>query len=95
MFWFLLNRFRGSTFALIFRNRSHVAVGYAAGVHAAFLGTGRVSGEHVVLSLLGTALKDSPDDVPRLRHYFQQIVAPRTDGAWRELYEARHHLPEK
>lgn len=72
-----------------------VAVGYAASVHATFLGNGQVSGEHLVLSMLGTALKDSPEDVARLRHYFQQVVAPRTDRAWQELYEARHHLPEK
>ena len=72
-----------------------VAVGYAAGVHAAFLGNGNVAGEQLGLSLRGTALKDSPDDVARLRHYFQQIVAPRTSGAWREFHEARHHLPEK
>lgn len=72
-----------------------VAVAYAAGVHASFLGTGEVGGEHVVLAMLGTALKDNADDVARLRHYFQQIVAARTDSAWRELYDARHHLPEK
>jgi MoxR-like ATPase len=72
-----------------------VAVGYAASLHATFLGSGHVSGEHLVLSLISTALKDSPDDVARLRHYFQQVVAPRSSGAWRAFYEARHHLPEK
>lgn len=72
-----------------------VAVGYAAGVHAAYLGDGDVSGEHVVLSLLGTALKDSTDDIARLRHYFQQVAGARKAAAWRSLYEARHHLPEK
>ncbi|MEZ4325017.1 MAG: AAA family ATPase [Polyangiales bacterium] len=72
-----------------------VAVGYAASVHAAFLGEGEVRGEHLVSSLVGTALKDNADDIPRIRHYFQQVVAPRKSGAWRDLYEARSLLPEK
>jgi len=71
-----------------------VAVGFAASVHAAFLGEGQVRGAHVVSSLVGTALKDNADDVARLRHYFQQAVAPRREPAWRDLYDARSELPE-
>ena len=35
--------------------------------------------EHVVQHLVGTALKDEPDDLKRLRHYFEHVVrgAPR------------------
>jgi MoxR-like ATPase len=70
-----------------------VSVAYAAGLHAYFYGAGRVTASHLVQSLLGSALKDAPEDVKRLEHYFHHVVKPRKHGRWPELYEARDLLP--
>ena len=43
--------------------------------------------------LLGTALKDAPDDVKKLRHYFNTVVKERDGKAWKDFYEAREQLP--
>lgn len=70
-----------------------VSVAYAAGLHAYFYDEGRVTADHVMQSLLGSALKDSPDDVKRLEHYFNHVVKPRKRGRWPEFYEAKKFLP--
>ena len=41
-----------------------------------------------------TALKDSPDDIKRLRHYFNHVVKDKKGDLWRALYEARDELPD-
>ena len=69
-----------------------VSTGYAAGIHAYYYGSGTVEPEHVVNHLVGTALKDVPDDLKKLRHYFNHVVKGRGKGAWRAFYEARRHL---
>ncbi len=69
-----------------------VGVGHAAGIHAYFLGEGTVRPGHVVQSLVGTAIKDSPEDLRRLRHYFSHVVKDRRQGLWPEYYEARKQL---
>ena len=69
-----------------------VSVGYAAGVHAYYYDGGRVGADHLVQSMLGTALKDSPEDVDKLRHYFNNVVKDRAGGAWRAYYDARRHV---
>jgi MoxR-like ATPase len=48
--------------------------------------------EHVVQSLLGSALKDSPEDLQKLRHYFQNVVRDRRRGLWPDYYAARRYL---
>lgn len=71
-----------------------VAVGYAACLDAHFFGDGEVGGEHVARQLIGTVLKDNPDDGKKLRHYFDVVVKPRARSqvAWRRLFEARREL---
>jgi len=69
-----------------------VSVGYAAGIHAYYYGDGQVRPEHLVQSMLGSALKDAPDDLKKLQHYFNHVVKGRTSGDWRAFYEARRHL---
>ncbi len=71
-----------------------VAVGYAAGLDAHYFGDGAVGGEHVARQLIGTVLKDNPDDGKKLRHYFDVVVKQRAQrGAqWRRLLEARREL---
>jgi len=70
-----------------------VSVGYAAGIHAYYYGGGgEVTAEHVVQSLLGSALKDTPEDQKKLQHYFNHVVKGRRGGVWPAFYEARRHL---
>ena len=69
-----------------------VGVAYAAGLHAYYYSDGALSPAHIVHSLLGSAIKDSPDDVKKLRHYFDHVVKERRKGRWQEYYQAREHL---
>ena len=69
-----------------------VSVGYAAGIHAYYYADGRVQPDHLVQSLVGTALKDAPEDLKKLRHYFEHVVKARKGAAWKAFYEARTHI---
>jgi MoxR-like ATPase len=69
-----------------------VSVGVAAVIHAYYYAGGRVRAEHLVRNLVGSALKDSVDDLKKLRHYFQHVLRDRKGTGWHELYEARTHL---
>ena len=69
-----------------------VSVGYAAAVHAYYMGEHEVAAEHLVHSLLGSALKDAPEDRKKLHHYFNNVVRDRRHGLWPDYYEARRYL---
>jgi MoxR-like ATPase len=71
-----------------------VAVGYAAALDAQYFGDGDVGGEHVARQLIGTVLKDNPDDGKKLRHYFDVVVKQRakSDLQWRRVLDARREL---
>lgn len=71
-----------------------VAVGYAAGLDAHYFGGGEVGGEHVARQLIGTVLKDNPEDGKKLRHYFDVVVKQRAQkhAQWRHLLDARREL---
>lgn len=71
-----------------------VAVGYAAALDAHYLGDGTVGGEHVARQLIGTVLKDNPDDGTKLRHYFDMVVKPRAtrSAVWNGMMAARDEL---
>lgn len=71
-----------------------VAVGYAAALDAHYFGDGRVGGEHVARQLIGTVLKDNPEDGTKLRHYYDVVVAPRArrDRRWKAVLETRAEL---
>jgi MoxR-like ATPase len=68
-----------------------VSVGYAAGIHAYYYANGKITTEHLMQSLLGSALKDAPEDRDKLRHYFNHVVKERS-GVWRSFYDARRFL---
>lgn len=70
-----------------------VATGYAAGLHAWYYEGGAVKAGHLVEHLIGTALKDAPDDLKKLRHYFNHVVKERSGRGWQAFYEAREQLP--
>lgn len=71
-----------------------VSVAFAAGLDAAYLGNGRAEGEHVVRHLVGTVLKDNPDDAKKLHHYFDVVVKSRASRSrpWDAYYKARKWL---
>lgn len=71
-----------------------VSVGYAACLDAHYFGEGTVAGEHVARQLIGTVLKDNPDDGTKLRHYFDTVVRPRARNSrqWKGMLAARAEL---
>jgi MoxR-like ATPase len=69
-----------------------VSVGYATGLHSYYFGEAETGVEHLVESLLGSALKDSPEDIKKLRHYFDHAVKGRKGAHWQRYYEARRLL---
>jgi MoxR-like ATPase len=71
-----------------------VSVGYAACLDAHYFGDGSVGGEHVARQLIGTVLKDNPDDGKKLRHYFDVVVKQRAQrqAQWRRVLDARREL---
>src|SRR5262249_32094034 len=64
-----------------------ISTGYAAGLHAWYYEEQPAAPEHLVQHLIGTALKDSADDLKKLRHYFNHTVKGRTSPAWKAYYE--------
>ena len=71
-----------------------VAVGHSAALDAAYFGGGRLESIHVGRQILGTVLKDNPEDLKKLRQYFEVIVKARGKGskAWQQFYEAKKWL---
>ncbi|MFI9628508.1 AAA family ATPase [Streptomyces sp. NPDC052042] len=71
-----------------------VSVAHAVGVRGWFLRGEPGSAADVVACLAGTAAKDSPEDLARLRRYLEQQVPHRRGPAWQALYDARHLLAD-
>ena len=71
-----------------------VAVGFSAGLEAHYFGNGEMDGSHVARQLLGTVLKDNPEDAKKLRQYFDVVVKARAkkSRAWQSYWEARKCL---
>lgn len=73
-----------------------VSMAMAAGLDAYYYGDGKLAPSHVARHLAGAVLKDNPDDLKKLKHYFEVVVRRRGqqgEGLWGELYEARKDLP--
>ncbi|RYD77469.1 MAG: hypothetical protein EOP84_15505 [Verrucomicrobiaceae bacterium] len=69
-----------------------VSTGFAAGLHASYFGSDRITAEHLALHVAATALKDAADDLKKVRHYFNHVVKDRAAAHWQEYYEARKML---
>lgn len=71
-----------------------VAVGLSAGLDAHYFGSGRMEGANIARQLAGTLVKDNPDDIKKIRHYFDAVVKvrARNSKAWQSCWEARKHL---
>lgn len=71
-----------------------VAVNYAACLEANYLGDGRTTGRQIGRQLIGTILKDNPDDASKLRGYLDIVVKKRS-GPWRDLWAVRDELGDR
>jgi MoxR-like ATPase len=69
-----------------------VSVGYAAGIHGYYYNDGKVAADHIIQSLLGSAIKDSTDDLKKLQHYFHQVVQGRKGDIWKQYYAGGKQL---
>jgi MoxR-like ATPase len=80
--------------AAVMSSAEAVAVGYAACLDAHFFGSDGVGGEHIARQLIGTVLKDNPEDGAKLRHYFDVVVKKRAQRQpqWRRMLDARREL---
>jgi MoxR-like ATPase len=80
--------------AAVMSSAEAVAVGYAACLDAHFFGDGDVGGDHIARQMIGTVLKDNPDDGKKLRHYFDIVVKQRSskNSQWKKVYDARREL---
>lgn len=67
-----------------------VSVAHAVGLRGWFLRSEPGTAADLVSCLAGTAAKDNPDDLARLRRYLERR---RHGDQWKALYEARHLLP--
>jgi MoxR-like ATPase len=70
-----------------------VSVAHAVGLRGWFLRGEPGTAADLVSCLAGTAAKDSPEDLARLRRYLEQQAGRRAGGQWEELHAARHLLP--
>lgn len=69
-----------------------ISTGYMAGLYAHYYQSGKTVPGHIVHGMLGSAIKDSPDDRKKLLQYFNNCVAKRSGENWQNLFEARSLL---
>lgn len=67
-----------------------VSVAHALCIHAFYYTNGVMRIDNLLHFIIGSALKDQPDDRRRFRHYFETEVAEKEGEYWREAYAQRH-----
>jgi MoxR-like ATPase len=82
---------RGGRGSAVMSTAEAVSVAHAVGVRGWFLRGEPGDATDVVACLAGTAAKDSPDDLARLRRFLDQAGRRRGDH-WQALHRARHLL---
>jgi MoxR-like ATPase len=80
------------TLSTVLSTAEAVSTAWSAGIHAYYYGDGVVRPGHLVQHLVGTVLKDNPDDLGKVRHYFEHVVKKRKEAHWTLFYEARGEL---
>ncbi|MCL7944997.1 AAA family ATPase [Marinobacter sp. ATCH36] len=66
-----------------------VSVAHAASLNAWYYGGGAMTVEQLMHHIIGSALKDQPEDRRRLKHYFDTAVAPRRGEHWQQVWALR------
>lgn len=72
-----------------------VSVYYQTMMSAYYYGDGRIDMGCMVQNLTGAVLKESRDDLEKLRSYFSTVVRDKSEregGLWKSYYEARRQL---
>jgi hypothetical protein len=71
-----------------------VSVAFSAGLDAYYYGEKSLTPGVVARHLVGAVIKDNPDDIKKLRHYFDTVVRKRAekDAGWDEYFKARRAL---
>jgi hypothetical protein len=69
-----------------------IHVAHAMCVHAHYYNNDQMRAEDLVHFIIGTALKDKPEDRRRLRYYFDSEISQRTEEKWQRVYAQRHLL---
>jgi len=71
-----------------------VNVAYAAALQAQHFNDGVLTPREIAGQLQGVVLKDSADDVKRVRHYFDTVVRERgkRDAQWKAFHDAARAL---
>ena len=72
-----------------------VSVALQSSLDAYYYGDGRLTPEHIGRHLVGAVIKDNPDDLKKVKHYFDVVVRQRgkdQGGAWAEFGKARKWL---
>lgn len=67
-----------------------VSVAHAIYTHAYYYQQSRPDATQLLHVLLGSALKDQPEDRRRLKHYVETECADRQGEYWQTLYQQRH-----
>ncbi|MFI9810093.1 AAA family ATPase [Streptomyces sp. NPDC052301] len=88
------NAAQGERMSTVMSTAEAVSVAHAVGVRAWFLRGEPGSAADVVACLAGTAAKDSPEDLARLRRFLEQEARRRPGPQWQALHEARHLLAD-
>jgi MoxR-like ATPase len=73
-----------------------VSVAMSAGLDAFYYGQKQLTADHLARHLAGAVLKDNPDDLGKLKHYFDVVVRQRSKehgGPWSDLMNAKKWLP--
>ncbi|MDO6823615.1 AAA family ATPase [Marinobacter sp. 1_MG-2023] len=66
-----------------------VSVAHAASLNAWYYGGGSMTVEQLMHHIIGSALKDHPDDRRRLKHYFETAIAQREGEVWAQVWALR------
>ncbi|WP_377271242.1 AAA family ATPase [Peterkaempfera sp. SMS 1(5)a] len=84
----------GERLSAVMSTAEAVSVAHAVGLRGWFLRGEPGSAADIVACLAGTAAKDSPEDLARLRRYLEQQVPRRRGPQWQALHDARHLLAD-
>jgi len=81
--------------ATVMSTAEAVSVALQAALDAHYYGDGAMTSEHIGRHLVGAVIKDNPDDLKKLKHYFDVVVRQRSKdqgGPWSDLGKARKWL---
>lgn len=69
-----------------------IHVAHAMCVHAHYYSNDEMRAEDLVHFIIGTALKDKPEDRRRLKYYFDSEISQRQEPKWQQVFAQRHLL---